>query len=119
MDDRFCSLVSFASISIQQGTAANAHLRWVINGDRVPGIIEGRLAVGIADAVSTVNINDTFNPPAMVLPYGPSAPFVQVEAVNVDGDSYAMNALIYLFNARVRETTPMGYVLWARGSGAS
>jgi len=39
-----------------------------------------------------------------------------VFAANVDGDEYFLDAFIFLFDIRARELTPMGPLLWARGS---
>jgi hypothetical protein len=53
------------------------------------------------------------------MPGGPSDPNVRFEMVNVLADVYSMHLLVYLFNIRVRELTPMGPLLWARGSGGT
>ncbi len=119
MDMRYCSLVAYFSYAIQQATPAAANMRQVLTADSVAEqSLQGEVpAIDAAIAVRTVS--QTWNPTPIVMPGAVSAqnlPRIFARAVNVDGDDYFLNALIYLFNVRVREVTPMGPLLWARGA---
>ncbi len=120
MDPRFCSLVSFVSIAIRQGTSADAEYRLVVGTStgvgQIPSHIESGLIVAISSTVSTSEINKTSQITPMMMPGAGQAGKIQLETKNVDGDDALLNTLIYLFNIRVRETTPMGPLLWSRGS---
>jgi len=118
MDNRYCSLVSYVTTAVQQATPADAETRQLINtvsGRGNPQLNFSADLVALAAAFTT-EINNTWNPPAVILPGGSDVGRIQVGWVNVDTDSYFLHALIYLFDIRVRELTPMGPLLWARGS---
>jgi hypothetical protein len=118
MDEKFCSLISFFAVSIQQGTPAAAQQRVVISADQplVPTFEENFNGVATATAISIVSNAKTFNPPPQILPGGSATPFLRWQSLNVDADVYSLNAQIMLFNIRARELAPMGPLLWARGS---
>lgn len=118
MDPRYCSLVSWVTFQIIQATAADADVRVVI-GDvdlRVPKLIQQGPVVKTATLVNVNTVAGTFTPTPVILPGGGVLPFIQVAALNVDGDSLSFDALVYLFRIDVREKTPMGPLLWARGA---
>jgi len=54
--------------------------------------------------------------PPIILPGGPEVPTIRARALNVNGDFVFLEAQIFLFNIRVRELTPMGPLVFARGS---
>lgn len=119
MDPRFCGLCSFMTLTIAQGTSADADFRLTITGGRTPGMDSSGLATAVASLVDSIEISRTWSPPAMVLPGGPEDAIVRSRVLNVDGDVVRLDALVYLFDLTVREKTPMGPLLWARGSGAT
>lgn len=116
MDPRFCSLISFAAIQIAQGTSADADLRWLINGATIPSIVTTPTANAVASGVSAFEVGAMLNPNPVVIPGGPEGAALSVFAANVDADVYYIDAYIYLFDILAREKTPMGWLLWARGS---
>lgn len=120
LDNRFCSLVSFVSFRIGQGTSADADYRLVVSSDaggvQIPQILESDLLTAISATVSTSTINHTSVLTPMMLPGAGNVGSIQLEFLNVDDDDYRISALIYVFDIRVRETTPMGPLLWSRGA---
>jgi len=116
LDPRFCSLISFVTVQLQQATSADADVVMEIAGATIPTIIDSRVVVAVASLVSTQEIAVTFAPPPIVIPGGGEAPGLKVTALNVTNDVIFLDAQIYLFNIRVRELMPMGPLLWARGA---
>ncbi len=117
MDPKFCSLISFLSMGIQQGTATDTDNRIVVSATDpiVPSFQENFVMVATSLTVSVIGCARTFNPPPQVLP-GNGVPFIRWQALNIAGDLYTLNAQIMLFNIDVRQKMPMGPLLWARGS---
>lgn len=117
MDPRFCSLISYITMANEQVSAADADVRLVIFGTqgRIPVLTEtGEIAsVGFG----STSLERTWNPTPVILPGGtaPGAALIG-QMLNVDADVYKLSALIYLFKIDVRERTPMGPLLWARGA---
>ena len=120
LDNRFCSLVSFVSFRITQTTSADADFRLAITsaagGVQTPQILESGPVTAISATVSTATINKTLQLQPMMLPGAGNSGAIDVDFLNVDTDIYRISALIYNFNIRVRELTPMGPLLWARGA---
>lgn len=118
MDNRFCSLVSWISFTIAQATAADADFRVSIGGTTgiIPVFVENNAAVATSAVVNALTVGKTIVPPPAVLPGGGDPGIIAVRTLNVDTDVVTMNAMIYIFNIRAREKTPMGPLLWARGS---
>ncbi len=117
MDDRYTALVSYVTTSIVQVASADADFRSVIAvGTSWPTISDSGLITAINASVSGNTVTRTWEPAPAVLPGGKLRPLIQCQFLNVDADVYTMSALIYLFNIRSRELTPMGPLLWARGS---
>ncbi len=121
MDPRFCSLVSYVTAQVA-GAAADNMIRLTVGGGR----IAGATFQGLVDAATqfTRVCAVTWQPPALILPGGTSPAAlgqhsINFQANNVDGDTFTLDAAIYMFNIRAREITPMGPLLWARGSGTS
>ncbi len=117
-DDRFCSLVAWVSAGVNQGTSADAEFRRIITsaqGLGIPQLAENGLATAVVAAFG-VEVQSLWNPPPVILPGGPDVGRLSYAFTNVLNDVYTLQAYIYLFNIRVRETTPMGPLLWARGS---
>lgn len=122
MDTRYCSLVAFVSISIAQATAADADLRIQLVGTNTTEQSDNVIMPSISATVATRTAGVTWRPTPQILPGGQSEaanlPRISARMLNVDTDVYELSALIYLFNIRVRELTPMGPLLWARGAAS-
>ncbi len=120
-DVRYCHLLQYVHFNIQQGTAADADFRIVLGGLRQAGLgFQGtQTSTSATINANTVGINWEPTPvimPGGNVPAGQSAIGLSAKALNVDGDVYLCDAYFYLFDIRVRELTPMGELLWARGS---
>jgi len=118
MDSRFCSLVSYVTIENQQATSADAEVRAFIAASGVPGQVFQALIVATSATIAARTIGVTWNPTPFILPGSvpPNRPRIVSRMLNVDTDEYFLNAFVFCFDIRVRETTPMGPLLWARGS---
>ena len=120
MDMRYVSLVSFIRSGVDQGTPADADFRHNIVGSSVPEQARNGAAVAISGTVAGQTVTDQWDPTPVLLPGAISdvsnLPRVSTKWLNVNGDTSKCNAVIYLFNIRVRELTPMGPLLWARGA---
>ncbi len=115
-DERFCSLVSYVTLGIQQVASADADFQLTINSDRSAQLNESGVQTAVASGVSGVEIGRTWNPPAYIYPGAGDNGRIRSQVLNVLNDVVTLSAFIYLFDVRVRETTPMGPLLWARGS---
>lgn len=120
MDERFCSLVAYVNILSSQVASADAD--WVVgldsniaNGAIAPQL-EGRVIAATSATVSSVTLASIFTPVPVVLPGAGAGAQINSNVLNVENDGVRISALIYLFNVRVREVTPMGPLLWARGA---
>ncbi len=116
MDPRFCSLTAFSTLQIQQATPGDVACRMDLSGAGYPGQPVSVVMTSIG-LVSVVNVSNTYKPVPVVMPGGGEDVALGAVALNVDTDIYTVNALIYLFDISVREKTPMGPLLWARGVG--
>ncbi len=116
MDERWCALVSYVSFTIAQGTSADADFRMSIGSLRSAELQDSGVVIAIASLVDSIEVSHTWNPPALILPGAGDAARIRLQTLNVLNDVVALSALVYLFDVRVRETTPMGPLLWARGS---
>ncbi len=121
MDPRFCSLVSYMTLTNAQASTADADFRMLLGASSPDDAVPQQLSAGAIESVNGnvtggISINRTWNPTPFILPGGAVAPFARAQMLNVLNDVYALRAFIFLFNIRVRETTPMGPLLWARGA---
>lgn len=117
MDPRFVSLVSYVTYSIEQAASADAEVALLLSASdgHVPQQKHQALITAVADAF-TPQVAVTWAPSPVLLPGGAKSPNIVCSAVNVDANTYFLSTFIYLFNIRVREETPMGPLLWSRGS---
>ncbi len=118
MDNRYCSLVSYATGLIGQVTPTDAEFRTILRsltGNAVPEIVHAGIREALV-AAFVVEVNELWSVPPVILPGGPDVGQLSWNWVNADGDSFSLDALIYVFNIRVREMTPMGPLLWAKGA---
>ncbi len=115
MDERYCALIAYVTVRINQATAAAADVMFQVGGAGVPDFAEQGPVTEISATVNSGTIRKTWVPPPIILPYG-GEPTLTMKVLNVDTDVVQLHAQIYAFDARVRELTPMGPLLWARGS---
>jgi hypothetical protein len=120
MDPRYCSLVAFASFRILQTTSADADFRLTVGsqtgGRQIPQLLESGPVVAISSVVSNSEINKTLKLQPLILPGAGNVGQLRLDTLNVENDVTMLSALIYLFDIRVRELTPMGPLLFARGA---
>ncbi len=120
MDPKFCSLIQYASWSINQATPAAAQfkLRITASQNATPILVDQGSVTNITATISgSEPVARTWEPTPVVLPgSGGVAPFLEATWSNIDVNEYFLSMQVFLFNIRVRELTPMGPILWARGS---
>ncbi len=116
MDPRFVSLVAYATLQLAQATPGDVDIRMTIGGARQPAQALQEPIVATSSTMSTQTIVRTWSPNPYLLPGGSVSPDLLFTVVNVLADVLSMDALVYLFDIRVREITPMGPLLWARGA---
>ena len=116
MDPRFCSLIQFITGQIAQVTSADADMELSIIGGEYPTPVFSGPVTAISSLVSGSECAQTFIPPPIILPGGNQAPLLRFRALNVNNDLGFIEAMIFLFNIAVRETTPMGGLLFQSGS---
>jgi hypothetical protein len=120
-DPRFCSLFTFMTVNIEQVAPASAAFRNTLGGLRQASQGEAGSEVAVALLISDVTVEHTWVPVPVIMPGG-NTPAGQTPIAfrsqwkNVDVDEFQFNAMVYIFNINVRETTPMGPLLWARGA---
>jgi len=112
LDDRFCSLVSYQQMFIDQATELAEVVRAEIVGATSPICRDNITLTPNATLSDTAGI---WYPPSWILPGTANRCILRYTAVNVDGDTSHQNALIYQFDIRVRELTNVGFLNWARG----
>ncbi len=115
MDNRYTSFVSWLSVVVVQVAAADAEYRMFLDADRSAGASE------VLDAVSSSvlganTISVVWRPPGMIMPGAGAGSTCGTIWENVLNDQFRLDAYIYLFDIRAREKTPMGWLLWSRGS---
>lgn len=120
-DPRYCHLLQYAHYNIQQGTSADADFRITLGGARQAGFGLSGTATAIDADINANTVSVNWNPTPIIMPGGiisaSQSPISLVaRALNVDGDVYLLDAYFYLFDIRVRELTPMGTLLFARGA---
>lgn len=120
MDERFCSLVAYATLSMTQATPADIDARYRLDTTQASSPIapqvQGRRIEFTDSDISTATINDIWTPTPVIIPGGGAGGILTMGVVNIDTDLFRLSALIYLFNINVRQVMPMGPLLWARGS---
>ncbi len=117
LDPKYCHLVSFMTAQIAQTTSADADLSFLIAANRTPSMALREVQTAVATVTNTIEIARTWSPPALILPGGTTDnATASVRYKNVDTDVYYLDMWAFLFDIRVRELTPMGPLLWARGS---
>jgi len=118
MDDRYSSLIQYVSWSNDQVARADADFRTRIATPirLTPILSDSGLQTSISSSIASATVSRTWAPPPVILGGGSSPGFLEHAMLNVADDEYLLNAMVFLFDIRVRELTPMGPLLWARGS---
>ncbi len=120
MDPKFCALIQYATWSINQATGAAAEFKLRITAlqQSIPLLIDQGSVTNITATISgSEQVARTWEPTPVILPgSGGVAPFLEATWSNIDVNEYFLSLQVFLFNIRVRELTPMGPLLWARGS---
>lgn len=109
-DPRFTSIVSHVTFLIEQATAGDADFQYSI-GDMVA---EAGVLTATSLTISSFGISKVFRPPPVLWAGGEGD--MAVKYLNVDANTFYLQALIYLFDIRARETTALGPLLWSKGS---
>ncbi len=118
MDPRFTTLVGYASfLNIQVSSAdADFHLHIGSALNRTPDQSDSGVVTAISATIDTKTITKTWFPAPILLAGGRVAPFIELRMLNVTSDVVNLSLLAYVFDIRARELTPMGPLLWARGT---
>lgn len=118
MDDRYCSLITYITFNIAQGTSADADFRLTMSSiaGRIPLVAEAGLQLAVVSDVSSQEVSHTWNPTPVILPGGGQVCRANGRWVNTLADVYSFHLMAYLFAIDVREKTAMGPLLWARGA---
>lgn len=118
-DERYCSLVQFVTFRNAQATPADAEFKvsiFSVDDNFTPvQLVQGDLTA-VAATIDSSSLALTWNPTPILFGGGPAIGRIRLRLKNVDADVVRLSATIFLFNIRVRETTPMGPLLWARGA---
>jgi len=118
MDPRFCSLIAYATIEQEQTTPAAANVRYRISDqlNRTPPQVLMEALIVMGTSTGLPNSASSWSPVPLILPGGAPAPQIIASGGNLDGDEYFLSILVYGFDIRVRELTPVGPLLWSRGA---
>ncbi len=117
MDPKFCSLISYCKGGVNQTSSADADFRFRITADKHATAALSGVMTAISATVNGNTVQRTWFPPGILLPGGDKNALLGMSFLNVDTDLYQLDLLVYLFNIRVRELTPMGPLMFARGTG--
>ncbi len=118
MDPRYTSLVPFMQAS-RQGTDLDAFVRMEVTA---PGLTAvpvtfGETVVSSGADISPNEIRATWQLPPQLLPGQRDTPACVMVMDNIGvGETFRLSLMVYLFQLNVRQISPMGPLLWARGS---
>lgn len=117
-DDRYAALLSYVSVANVQVASADADISIVLTAGSLgmPTQALQENVTAISAVVNAGTIRRTWSPTPVMLAGAEKRGVLSFTMVNVENDAYTLSCLIYLFNIRVREMTPMGPLLWARGA---
>ncbi len=113
LDDRYTSLVAFLAPQVNQVTEADLVAQMRVVGNNSPSIVEN---ITLLASAVTSDSAALWIPPPWICPGGSNVCTASFVAPNVNGDTSVLSALIYLFNIRAREESPVGLLNFARGS---
>jgi len=112
-DPRFAYMVSYATVSVLQAVPTNLNSRVAFSRDNEASI--GFHELLISTTVNPANITKTHIPPPFIWKGGGLGRIVFASS-NTDADVYRIAAEFLLFNLEARHTTPLGHLLYGRGS---
>jgi len=116
MNENWCSLVAYVTFNVSQVVTADADYIIDIGSGHSAQMRDQGVQVSVSNTLSTVEIGHTWMPPPVILPGAGDSSRIRVQLLNNLNDIVRVSAFVYLFDIRVRETTPIGPLLWARGS---
>lgn len=117
MDDRFCSMVGYATYISSNGTIDPATVRWTLGSalaGSTPQMLRARQLPLNRSAVNVSVINDMWLPPAFLLP-GADFSSLIVATDNDDTFTAQLFCVIYLYNINARQKVPYSHLVQARG----
>lgn len=117
MDPRYVSLISYATLRMTQVNDTDEIVRFTISGGGFMPRVGCTRTLEHDPHLSTFEIFDTWVPAPVLAPGAGRTTSLSVICDNNVNNLYFVDALVYLFDIRVREMTPMGPLLWARGVG--
>ncbi len=113
MDPDYCSLIVYATAQVEP--AGSLHdVKWKITGDRLPVMVATPRVKDISSAFPE-QISNTWIPPPFVLPGGDDLSTLSVAVLNILAEVLSINCVVYLFDIRARETTPMHQLIASVG----
>lgn len=117
MDDRFCSMVQFASVIFNDTSADPLPVRWVLGSSLLgttPNMFRVRDIPALAAATGEPQSTDMWLPPAFLLP-GADFSALSVKILNGNTDTMQLFTSIFLFNVNARQKVPYSRLVQARG----
>ncbi len=103
MDERYCSLISYMSCEVVQGTPADATYRFFVAATAAAqaGSVPTAIDTGTQSNIGALgSLTHLWVPPGQILPGGGGSRFA-AEWVNVLADRYRLSAVVYLFDIRL------------------
>ena len=116
MDPNYCSMLGYASMQIDL-SAANRGLHWQFASSAVPAQFENITLARLASGIQGAQIAHTWMPPSMINPGGvDQVPTLICSVVNTDTEILNLQAVIFLFDIRARESALYSHLIAARGA---
>jgi len=118
LDNRYCSLVSYATANIEQATIDDEQVvqMSIASAGGTANMIEMVAFRAAPTTMTSPNYGGLWTPPAWILPGSSQVCTLSFAADNVDTDVSFLAALIYQFDLNVRQTAPIGLLNFARGA---
>lgn len=115
MDSRYCSMVSYASMT--GPNAADIDIRWSLVasvGGVVPLMVRTLAVDRMGAAIDAATINDLWLPPAFIMP-GSDPATLRIAVINADTITMQLHAVIFIYNINARQKVPYGMLTAPRG----
>lgn len=115
MDNRYCALLGYASMT--STAPADIDIRWSlvgVLGGTVPLMVRAASIDRISSTVTTATVNDTWLPPAFIMP-GADPATLTLAVINTDTLIVQVHAVIFLYNINARQKMPFGILAEPRG----
>lgn len=114
MDPTYCSMVGYATMQLSAAVLPDVH--WQLSGPAVPMVGMNLQIAGIGAAVAGSPVIHTWLPPAMINPGNQDeVPTLELSVLNVDTVILNLNAVVFLFDIRARESALYAMLIAARG----